>query len=700
MANFQFSTDILRRLGEELNPSIEKGILELVKNAYDADAPACRIKLEGADKPGGTLIIEDSGEGMTRKQVEEGWLVLGGSLKDPRRRTTKFRRLPAGSKGLGRLAALRLGSAVRLTTVSSEEPDHETIVEIDWAKFDSARLVESVSIPVVRRKATRAKPGTRIEVSHLRTAVSGSELQRLARELVLLTSPFASEESFKIELDGPEFEEARELLNRKFFEEADYSIEAAIDTKGRASVIMKDFLGRELFNDDHEGLREQASRSRTFSAEDLAEPYDCPPLSFKVWVFLLGTQWTARQVPKKAIREWVNRYGGVHIYQNGLRVSPYGDPGNDWLDMNRMRVSSPEERPSTNNTIGQVFIDDPRLLLVQKTDRGGFIETLSFQGARQFCQHVLNWAAFRRLDVAENRRMAQRKKTKTSRERAKEEVAKQLKSAPPSVQKKVGPAVDNLLKQLEKELQLLGQEVQLYRTMSTAGINAATFAHESEGNPLKIIHLHLNALEATVEAQGPKKFELGLKADIDAIRRAADSLNVLSGSTLRLVDPEKRRIGKVDVNKVVVEFLDTFKPFLDGRGVKPVAPQLDTSNPFLIGSEAALESVLSNLVNNALQAFDEGATKDRRIEVQTLTIEEDGVQLVQLRIDDSGPGIRMPISRIWLPGETTREQGTGLGLTIVRDTVGDLDGHHHVDKNGKLGGASFAFCFPRAGGDT
>jgi hypothetical protein len=41
VANFRFATDILRRLGEELNPNIDQGILELVKNAYDADARTC-----------------------------------------------------------------------------------------------------------------------------------------------------------------------------------------------------------------------------------------------------------------------------------------------------------------------------------------------------------------------------------------------------------------------------------------------------------------------------------------------------------------------------------------------------------------------------------------------------------------------------------------------------------------------------------
>ena len=42
-ASIRFAPDVLRRLGEELNPNPHRGILELAKNAYDADArPAAR----------------------------------------------------------------------------------------------------------------------------------------------------------------------------------------------------------------------------------------------------------------------------------------------------------------------------------------------------------------------------------------------------------------------------------------------------------------------------------------------------------------------------------------------------------------------------------------------------------------------------------------------------------------------------------
>ncbi len=70
----RFATDILRRLGEELNPSVDKGILELVKNAYDADAIRCTINLENTEETGGSILIVDDGDGMTPDEIETGWL--------------------------------------------------------------------------------------------------------------------------------------------------------------------------------------------------------------------------------------------------------------------------------------------------------------------------------------------------------------------------------------------------------------------------------------------------------------------------------------------------------------------------------------------------------------------------------------------------------------------------------------------------
>src|SRR5690242_5518295 len=107
--HFRFSSDILRRLGEELNPSVEHGIVELAKNAYDADATEFIVTMENAETAGGRLIVTDNGDGMNLNDIKNGWLVIGQSRKGGLKRTPAGR-IPAGYKGLGRLAALRLGS--------------------------------------------------------------------------------------------------------------------------------------------------------------------------------------------------------------------------------------------------------------------------------------------------------------------------------------------------------------------------------------------------------------------------------------------------------------------------------------------------------------------------------------------------------------------------------------------------------------
>jgi len=57
-------------------------------------------------------------------------------------------------------------------------------------------------------------------------------------------------------------------------------------------------------------------------------------------------------------------------------------------------------------------------------------------------------------------------------------------------------------------------------------------------------------------------------------------------------------------------------------------------------------------------------------------------------------GWTVTLSEIWLPGQTTTPGGTGLGLTIVKDTITDLGGDIYAIANGELGGAEFVIELP------
>ncbi|MNJ59229.1 Sporulation kinase D [compost metagenome] len=163
---------------------------------------------------------------------------------------------------------------------------------------------------------------------------------------------------------------------------------------------------------------------------------------------------------------------------------------------------------------------------------------------------------------------------------------------------------------------------------------------------------------------------------------------------MSLVRANKRRIGKVEINSVIVQIEKMMQPFYKARDTS-IRLNLTTKDPYLRCSEAAIESILTNLLNNALNAFRRENSNNRVIEIST-TIDSDNCVVV---VADSGPGIsQRNLSEIWLPGITSDPDGTGLGLTIVKDTVKDLGGEVHVTARGELlGGAEFRITLPIIG---
>jgi len=684
-ARIRFSTEILRRLGEELNPSPDQSLLELVKNAYDADARRCRVKLMSTDAPGGAIRISDDGDGMELEAIQDGWLVIGRSGKSSRERT-RLGRVPAGSKGLGRLAALRMGTAVTLSTRPRGASLAQYRLRIDWTAFDEARVVDDVVLPIKKvRRTLSSRHGTEILVKNLRSHLSRMDVKRLARAMILLADPFGDDpEGFEPVLLAPEFGDLEKLVRERYFEDADYHLIADLGGDGRAEARVVDWQGAELFRATHEDL----------AVKRKGETYLCPGASFHLWVFRLSKDnFEPRTATVEEVRTWLQSFGGVHIYYNGLRVAPYGNEGNDWLEMNLRRVQSPEERPGTNTSIGRVVIADDEGALRQKTDRSGFIEDEAFEELKAFAQDALEWMARRRLHMAEQRRALVREQVARRSSQSQKKVESAIATVPEKQRESVQLAFEGYKKSRDRESEQLRKEVQLYRTLSTAGITAATFAHESDGNPIKVISQSLNAIERRAKKELRERYAGLLQKPVDNISRAVESLAVLGRAVLRLLDHGKRRTGRVDLHRVIVTVIEMFEPFLAGRDVT-LKQDLCEGAPYLRGNDAAIESILANLLNNSLAAFVAGGGSERRVRVRT---EIEG-QFWFLRVSDSGPGFQdISLEDIWLPGQTTRPGGTGLGLTIVRDAAKDLGGTVEAFTSSDLGGAEVLIRLPILG---
>src|SRR5206468_2483987 len=124
------------------------------------------------------------------------------------------------------------------------------------------------------------------------------------------------------------------------------------------------------------------------------------------------------------------------------------------------------------------------------------------------------------------------------------------------------------------------------------------------------------AVERRAKTALGKEYTKMLEKPVNSILGALSSLAVLGNATLKLIDQEKRRFSRVDLHLVISRLVDTFEPFTTGRDVKVIL-RFCPGGPYLKASEAAIESVITNLLNNSLAAFEEGEAKQRKIEIRT-----------------------------------------------------------------------------------
>src|SRR3954453_17283236 len=92
-AHFTVDTGLFRELGELLVGRDSTALVELIKNAYDADATQVEVYGQDLlDLNRGFILVRDNGTGMTEQAFVEGFLRVAGRSKDQGdRRTTVFK---------------------------------------------------------------------------------------------------------------------------------------------------------------------------------------------------------------------------------------------------------------------------------------------------------------------------------------------------------------------------------------------------------------------------------------------------------------------------------------------------------------------------------------------------------------------------------------------------------------------------------
>lgn len=213
--HFEVGAGVIFTLGRDLITDPVQAVMELVKNAYDADSSWVMVDINTTsvcDDPNcrgavGFVRVLDSGHGMSLDDVKQGWLTIAQSrkrrMKAEGKRTRTKSRIPMGDKGLGRLGAQALGRYIQIVT-RAEGASDELTVWIDWAAFHEDAILSAVEVKCFSRPRDAADAdGTSVTVLGLHTPETWSSItakQNLQRQLARLISPFKGIKDFRIQV--------------------------------------------------------------------------------------------------------------------------------------------------------------------------------------------------------------------------------------------------------------------------------------------------------------------------------------------------------------------------------------------------------------------------------------------------------------------------------------------------------------------
>ncbi len=214
--------------------------------------------------------------------------------------------------------------------------------------------------------------------------------------------------------------------------------------------------------------------------------------------------------------------------------------------------------------------------------------------------------------------------------------------------------------------------------LAAMGELTAGVAHEVR-NPLGIIRASVQLLE-DAECDGRRINEATL-----VIKQEIDRLDKVIKALLDFGRPSRPTLVATDLKSVLEDVILFTNRFAKQARVA-IEADFPDDLPRVFGDPDQLKQVFLNLITNAVQAMEESGG------VIAIQAREDS-GFLEVRVQDSGPGIAPgDIGKVFDPFHSTRDDGTGLGLTIVHRIIDEHDGH--IDVESGDGGTVFTVSLP------
>jgi signal transduction histidine kinase len=744
--NFKPYARLLTMLGDQLIKNERIALVEIIKNAYDADADWVKVTFSGFGKnyafgPDSKIIIEDDGIGMTRSLLTEHWVSPATPIKKIGKQehdaTAKGRKIQ-GEKGIGRFAILKLGKTVSMVT-RPEGLQSEYTLDLDLSSYDDdflrennqyktlylkditislstaskPRVIREEDIVLGTRHVQRKPHGTRIEISNLRGAWTAKKVNDVYEDLIRLRSIFdesdAAEEKRPSKPTVPDFEvliykddtflpfssdylaKLRHLIRHDaVLRITDGTYDEPTKTfsfllNGRSTELPlsdPEISGMKIFRDVFGQKGEVLSQRGT----------KCGSFTFGFYVFDFDRDPNSKHFLNSEDRKILKAHR-IYLYRDKIRVYPYGDPDDDWLQIDAYRGTiAAGWFLSNDQVVGFVNITqkgNPKLR--DKTNREGLIDV--GEASSDFIHLLQIFLAWVRKKPY-GQHLVKQKRSKDVEVVKKE----QVKAALDNVAAKLGnnKAAQAALAQASKlyatERSYLIQRAETTESLAGVGLSVETASHDIMAVMRRAL-VTMDSLITDTQKPGTLSKEL-VSRELISLRGMLSFVEAQLKDIQQLFKSTKQRRRDIRVREILEKVQRLFATSLskDGVGFSIV----EKGSPLIAKTtDAVLLQLFLNLFDNSLYWLRSKASGKRQIEVLL-----DGNESI-LIFADNGPGVKPDDARfIFEPFYSGKgEEGRGLGLYIARQL---LDRHDYsieladIKRHEILSGANFVVSFVHA----
>jgi signal transduction histidine kinase len=664
------------------------------------DQAETREQLTEALESANYIRFRDSGEGMSRQQLQTVYLTIGTHARLEQRSKGHSDRPILGEKGIGRLSAMRLGMRLRVRTSRTGER-RWNLLNIDWKDFseDVEDLIDDVPVQPEDGpdKEDPTESGTTIRISDLNDEWTFPKLKEIARlEFSRLMDPF-SRPQVRLFFRFNDEPVPIPPINKLLFDHADAYIHAEVGEQSDGSVELRGEIVYNLRNRRKSLHVTEAHLASLAGVDSAADLRSLGPFSMMSYWFnrrrlqAIEGIGDVRTV-KALVEEWG---GGLMLFRDGFRVHPYAGPEDDWLQLDPKAFKSQGYKINRKQLIGKVDItsrDNP--LLVDQTNREGLRDCPEKRALVSILQTIL---AELRIFVNQ----------------IDEEIRQQEALDFDVLEERVEGAQLSLEKTLEELIEKYPRERQLANSVRSVGedlkdimLQAKDLAEGLDKRQSQLVHLAGIGLMVEIvahELNRATQYTLALLADSsldDAPEEVQRTLDTLQSQLktiqkrLRVLDPVStagRQVKeKFELVSWVREILSSHDAQFERHQISLNLRIIPTHGELRIRAvKGMIVQIFENLISNSVYWLKRRKREYPQFKPEITVIVNCTDR--QIRFSDNGPGVE-PDRRedIFLPFVTTKpaREGKGLGLYIARE----IAQYHH----GKLYLSEKTTAHPRA----